>query len=559
MATQTRPGTLRDRLDRIVLYQVYPQSFADADGDGMGDLDGLAARLDHLSWLGVDAVWINPCFVSPMRDAGYDVADFLHIDPRYGGDAAWDRLVAEADARGIAVLLDLVAGHTSDQHDWFRASADDPDDDRYVWSPVAAPGFVPGPGARGQFYKPNFFDFQPALNFGYARPDPNEPWRQPVDAAGPRRNRDALVEIIGHWYDRGAQGFRVDMAASLVKDDPGHVETGRLWADVRACLDARHPGNILISEWGDPARAVPAGFDVDFFLQFGGDDDGAPLKSLWNNGAGTVHEAWEPRIAWADASGEGDADTFVAAWEHVRDAIAAAGSSGIPGLPTANHDFTRLVAGDRTADQVRPALLLALTWPALPSIYYGDEIGMRYVPGLASHEGSSLGPTYERAGSRTPMAWGDLPASAAVVHESRYLPQDPDPLRPTVADQLADGDTLLRFVRAAVALRRSDDRLAARAPVEVLSTGAPFVFRRGSLLVALNPSGAPRDVAIDGDGDGDGAILLGHRARVDGGVLRLDPFGCAVVDLASLGVAPDATLDPDRDSSDRDSSERTSA
>ncbi|WP_425839119.1 alpha-amylase family glycosyl hydrolase [Microbacterium sp. PA5] len=527
--------TLRDRLDRVVLYQAYPQSFADADGDGMGDLDGVAARLDYLAWLGVDAVWLNPCFVSPMRDAGYDVADFDHVDPRYGGDAALDRLIAAADERGIAIVLDLVAGHTSDRHPWFLASADDPADDRYVWSPTPAPGFVAGPGARGHFYKPNFFEFQPALNFGFARTDPSEPWRQPVDAAGPRRNRDALVEIISRWYDRGVQGFRVDMAASLVKDDPGHVETGRLWAEVRARLDARHPGNILISEWGDPARAVPAGFDVDFFLQFGGDDDGAPLKSLWNNGAGTVHEAWGEPAAWADAAGTGDAAVFVAAWERAAAAIAAAGSTGIPGLPTANHDFTRLVAGGRDAEQARSALLLALTWPALPSIYYGDEIGMRYVPGLASLEGSSLGPTYERAGSRTPMQWGELPGTAAPAFESRYLPQDPDPLRPTVADQLEDPESLLRFVRAAIAVRRADERLSARAPVAVRTTGYPFVFTRGSLLVALNPSDTPREVDLSGDiGDTDATLPVAFRAEIAGGILRLDAFGCAVVDLAPV-------------------------
>lgn len=532
MTASTPMHTLRDRLDRIVLYQVYPQSFADADGDGMGDLDGLAARLDYLAWLGVDAVWINPCFVSPMRDAGYDVADFDHIDPRYGGDAALDRLVEAADRRGIAVLLDLVAGHTSDRHPWFVSSADDPADDRYVWSPVAAPGFVAGPGARGQFYKPNFFEFQPALNFGYARSDAAEPWRQAVDADGPRRNRDALVDIISRWYDRGVQGFRVDMAASLVKDDPGHVETSRLWAEVRGRLDARHPGNILISEWGDPARAVPAGFDVDFFLQFGGDDDGAALKSLWNNGAGTVHEAWGPPAAWADAAATGDAAYFVGAWQAAREAIAAAGSSGIPGLPTANHDFTRLVAGDRDAAQVRSALLLALTWPSLPSVYYGDEIGMRYVPGLEPLEGSSLGPSYERAGSRTPMQWGELPVGGG-VSDSRYLPHDPDPLRPTVADQLDDADSLLRFVRAAIALRRTDPRLGAREPVEVESTGYPFVFRRGSLLVALNPSGESRTVH---DVDGGRMLLASGAHLVTGahrneGELRLDAFGCAVVDL----------------------------
>ncbi|KAA9089987.1 DUF3459 domain-containing protein [Microbacterium radiodurans] len=519
---------LADRLDRIVLYQVYPQSFADADGDGMGDLDGVAARLDYLAWLGVDAVWLNPVFVSPFRDGGYDVADFQRVAERYGGDAAMDRLLDEANRRGIGIVLDLVAGHTSDEHPWFARALGDEGDGRYVFSPVAAEGFVPVPSGDRGFYRPNFFDFQPALNFGYARPDRDEPWRQPVDAEGPRRNRDALVEIVRHWYDRGVAGFRVDMAASLVKDDPGHVETAKLWHEVHRRLDHHHPGRILLSEWGDPARAVPAGFDVDFFLQFGGDSDGLPLKSLVENGSGTVHEAWPARAPWADAAGRGDAADFVAAAAEAREAIAAAGSVGIAGLPTANHDFSRLVCGERTAEQVRPSLLLVCTWAAMPAIYYGDEIGMRYVPGLESREGSSLGPTYERAGSRTPMAWGDDELFGRAASDSRYLPADPDPAAPTVAAQRDDPDSLLTFVRAAIALRRSDPRLSARSEVEVLETAYPFVYRRGgSLLVALNPSATPRTFAAGG-----GPIILGHRARTDAaGILHLDAFGCAVVDL----------------------------
>ncbi|MFS0865932.1 alpha-amylase family glycosyl hydrolase [Microbacterium sp. 179-B 1A2 NHS] len=540
--------TLAERLDRVVLYQAYPQSFADGNGDGMGDLDGLAARLDYLQWLGVDAVWVNPCFVSPMRDAGYDVADFDHIDPRYGGDAALDRLVAEADRRGIAIVLDLVAGHTSDRHPWFLAAADDPTDHRYVFSDRPAEGFEPVPGSRGGWYKPNFFAFQPALNFGYARPHPDEPWRQAVDAPGPLANRDALVDIIRRWYDRGVQGFRVDMAASLVKDDPGHVETARLWNDIRRRLDESHPGRILIAEWGDPARSIPAGFSSDFFLQFGGDTDGRPFKSLFSNGSGTVHEAWEPATAWADAAGAGDAADFVSAWRDAAAAIEADGRGGIVGLPTANHDFTRLVSGTRDAEQARAALLLVLTWPAMPSVYYGDEIGMRYLPGIGPLEGSSLGPSYERAGSRTPMQWGDLGATGRFAPTdgfgpSRYLPEDPDPHRPTVAAQLDDPASLLHFVRDAIALRRSDARLSAHSGVDVRGTAYPFTYvRGGSLLVALNPSASSRSVPL---GDGPATVLLAHRARRDGDGLTLEAFGCAVVDLdptshpAARGAASD--------------------
>jgi len=187
-------------LNDAVLYQIYPQCFADSNGDGIGDLRGIAEHLDYLGWLGVTAVWLNPCFVSPMRDAGYDVADYFTIDPRYGNHDDLVELVDRARARGIRVLLDLVPGHTADTHPWFVTSAHDPSDHRYIW---AAPdggrlpkGFVPSPGTRPGGYLPNFFDFQPALNFGYARQEPAEPWRQSVDAEGPRGNRAALRTII---------------------------------------------------------------------------------------------------------------------------------------------------------------------------------------------------------------------------------------------------------------------------------------------------------------------------------------------------------------------------
>ncbi|WP_402463656.1 alpha-amylase family glycosyl hydrolase [Isoptericola aurantiacus] len=524
---------LADRLDRAVLYQIYPQSFADADGDGIGDLRGVAERLDYLAWLGVDAIWLSPCFASPFADAGYDVSDFLQIAPRYGTNAELERLTTEAGRRGIAVLLDLVAGHTSDQHPWFRASADDPGDDRYVWSDVPAEGFQPGPGRRGGWYRPNFFPVQPALNYGYARLDPAEPWRQPVDAPGPRANRAALREIMAFWFDRGVAGFRVDMAASLVKDDPGHVETRRLWRETRDWLDRSYPGRVLISEWGDPKVAVPAGFHADFLLQFGGDDDGLPLRSLWNNGAGTTQPTWGDVPAWADAAGRGDAATFVQEWTAASESIAAAGRGGVVGLPTSNHDFTRLVAGARDAEQARAAHVLVMTWPAMPSLYYGDEIGMRYVPDTPTTEGSRLGPTYDRAGSRTPMQWGDLPSDPlgpGSPATSSYLPPDPDPDRPTVADQVADPGSLLHLVRELIALRHHDRRLDVGAPVEVLATGYPMAYLRGgSLAVVLNPGRAAVTQPLPGAGAA--SPLLARGCRLDADAVHLDGHGYAVLDL----------------------------
>lgn len=330
-----------------VFYQIYPQSFADSNGDGIGDFDGIAERLDHLAWLGVNTVWLNPCFVSPFRDAGYDVSDYLNTAPRYGSNDDLAKLVDEARSRGIRVLLDLVAGHTSDQHPWFTASADDPADDRYIWAAEGPDGgrpdgFVDSPGTRPGAYLPNFFAFQPALNFGYARENPAEPWRQPVDAEGPRANRAALRAVMDHWLGLGLSGFRVDMAASLVKDDPGKTETAGIWTELRHWLDDTHPDAVLLSEWGEPEVSVPAGFHTDFFLQFGGPTDGRALRSLWSNTEGTVNESWDPLDCFFDPSGQGTPGLFVEAWHK---ASAAVAGSGFISLPTANHDFSRLNCG----------------------------------------------------------------------------------------------------------------------------------------------------------------------------------------------------------------------
>jgi glycosidase len=521
------PAWLRD----AVLYQIYPQSFADSDGDGIGDFGGALERLDHLQWLGVDALWFSPCFTSPFADAGYDVADYFQVAPRYGGNDALAAFVDAARSRGIRVLLDLVAGHTSDQHPWFRGWADDPADNRYIGSPrVGAPAsaWAPTPGKRGGYFMLNFYPCQPALNFGYARRNEREPWRQPVDAEGPRANRAALREIMAYWFDRGISGFRVDMAASLVKDDPGLVETGRLWTEMRAWIDTAHPDCALLSEWGDPRVSVPAGFHVDFFLQF----LGPALRSLWHTGLGTHDPAWEEVAGYFDAEGGGGLDTFLAEWGAAVDAI---GDTGHIALPTANHDYARLVTGPRTRDMVAPAFAFLLTWPTLPTIYYGDEIGMRYVEDLPDKEGSILGKAYNRTGSRTPMQW-DRSANAGfstAPADRLYLPIDPDPGRPDVASQRADEGSLLNLVRRLIALRRATPALRTGGPVEVLHSGYPFVYTRGgSHLVVVNPRREPASAPLPAAA-GDPRWRAVDGVTVEGGELRAGGFGYGIAEFGA--------------------------
>ncbi|WP_214414035.1 alpha-amylase family glycosyl hydrolase [Sphaerisporangium fuscum] len=523
MRDRAVPGWLSD----AVIYQIYPQSFADSDGDGIGDLPGVLARLDHLSWLGVNVIWFNPLFASPFGDAGYDVSDYFTIAPRYGTEQDLIALVKAARERGIRVMLDLVPGHTSDRHAWFRASADDPGDDRYIWSETRpSEEWVPSTGARQGFYLPNFYPVQPALNFGYARMNPDEPWRRPVDAPGPAANRAALREIIAYWLDLGVSGFRVDMAFSLVKDDPERRETARLWNDVRAWLDTEYPDCALLAEWGDPKTSVPAGFHADFFLHA----VGPVWRSLWGNAEGSHRPEWGTDPCFFAPDGRGSPKRFLAAWDEARDAI---GGAGHVALPTANHDFSRLVCGSRTASMVAPAFAFLLTWPSLPTIYYGDEIGMRYVPGLPDKEGSQCGPE-ARQGSRTPMQWDASPNAgfSTAPAGALYLPIDPDPDRPTVEAQRAAPGSLLHQVRALITARRTTPALGTSGTLRVVHDGYPLIYVRGGThLVVINPRQATATAPLPQDlGMSEAHCLVG------GDGVKLGPGGEVSADGFSYGV-----------------------
>lgn len=538
MAAPTAPARPTWLADAVV-YEIYPQSFADSDGDGIGDLPGVTAHLDHLQWLGVDVIWFNPCFASPFHDAGYDVADYLRIAPRYGTNEDLVDLVAAARERGIRVVLDLVVGHTSVEHPWFQAelAADGPgpDGDRYVWrtdepdrhweeQTPGIPAWVRSPGPRPGWYLKNFYDQQPALNFGWV--DADEPWQDAVDAPGPRRNRDSLVEIMEFWLSKGVAGFRVDMAFSLVKDydgDRSSAASTEVWREVRAWLDTAHPDAVLVPEGLEPRTGEPLAYDADFALVI----HSMHASLLNNGGAGTL--PWYPDTdCWFDADGGGSLDHFLQEWtRHQADD---------PGRPlllaSSDHDFSRLVCGPRTAAELGAVFTFLLTWGTVPSIYYGDEIGMRYLPGLPDVEGSVCHPTYNRAGARTPMQWDQGPNAGFSTGAAAdlYLPVDDRPDRPDVASQREDEGSLLHLVRRLLALRRQVAALRVGPSTEVLHAGHPLVYRRGGThLVALNPTREAVD--LDLPGVREGRLLLGEGVDLVDGRLSVAAFGHGVWEL----------------------------
>lgn len=524
-----------DWIKDAVIYEIYPQSFADSDGDGIGDLRGVIDHLDHLAWLGVTTIWFNPCFESPFVDAGYDVSDYLRIAPRYGTNDDMVELVAQAGRRGIRVLLDLVAGHTSDQHAWFRAELDadgpNPEGDRYVWAvdpPLRdtsrdVPGtasWVPSPGRRPGYYLKNFYDQQPALNYGWAQLPAGEPFRDAVDAPGPVRNRQMLSDVMAFWFDRGVAGFRVDMAFSLVKDDPGLVHTTALWREIRDWMDECYPDRIIVPEGIEPRTDGRLAFDADFFLVIF-----AEHASLFDNqGAGLspFHPEFVPLF---DASGNGSFDVFWDGWQGARQVDPERPVI----LATADHDLSRLACGPRTAQELRGAMTFLLTWGTVPSIYYGDEIGMRYLSGLPNVEGSICNPAYNRAGCRTPMQWDDRPNAgfSAAPAEHLYLPIDPDPGRPTVAAQRADETSLLHLTRQLIALRTEHPALGGRATTRLLHDRYPLAYQRGEdHFVVINPRAAAAEVELPSPT----RVLLAEGADIDGTTVRVAGHGFAVLE-----------------------------
>ena len=485
-------------LKTAAIYHIYPSTFMDSDGDGIGDLEGIRSKLDYVKDLGINTIWMSPCFMSEFEDGGYDITDFYRVDPRFGTNAQLVQLIEEAHTKGIRVCLDLVAGHTSDKHPWFRQSCEaDPNlqySDYFIWSDSKASfpdkKFVKSDAARNGNYMKNFFDIQPALNYGYAHPDPAQPWQQGYDAPGPRAVRQEIKNIMDFWMSKGVDGFRCDMAPSLVKGDDEHRTANmKLWHEMRAWIEEHHPECILISEWSEPSQAIKAGFHIDLIIHNkSGNEMYRPLVC-------NTTDKGEPVNCYFDRAGKGQVKSFV---ERYNREYHATRDQGFASMPTCSHDIWRLNRNQRrTPEELKTALTFFLTMPWVPIVYYGEEIGMRNLEDAPYKEGSKS--SRNRSSCRTPMQW-DATANAGfstAEAERLYLPIDSNPLRPTVAAQQDDPESILSYVRGLLALRAATPALNTGGDWKYLSSvdqPYPMVYLREKdgekYIVALNPSGS---------------------------------------------------------------------
>lgn len=512
-------------LDNAIFYEIYPQSFNDTDSDGIGDFKGIEEKLTYIKNLGCNAIWINPCFESPFGDAGYDISDYYTAAPRYGTNEDLKRIFEKAHEYDMHVLLDLVPGHTSVNHKWFKESMKAEKNeysDRYVWTDsvwedVTGMNFIKGISERDGCCAVNFFSHQPALNYGFYEPDPNKNWQQSMDSQAPKATLEEMKNIMRFWLKMGCDGFRVDMASSLVKNDKDGIGNINLWRNVRDFLDSEFPKAVMVSEWGEPDKSLKGGFHMDFLLHFG--------PSHYND----LFRCGEPFFS---SRGKGDIYEFVSKYKENR---RKAGESGLICIPSGNHDMDRL-ARYLTPHEIKTAFAFILSMPGAPFIYYGDEIGMRYVEGLKSVEGG-----YGRTGSRSPMQWDDSVNAgfSSASSEKLYIPIDNKSDRPTVSSQMKDENSIYNEVLRLIAIRRSHKALMNNGKIEFICAEKnkyPLCYIRSyedeNILVIINP--ADRKESFDCDKNISDCIYhIGEKAVFSNGKITAMPCSAGFYKIQS--------------------------
>lgn len=481
-------------LKTAVFYEIYPQSFKDSNGDGIGDINGIIEKLDYIRELGCNAIWMNPCYDSPFKDAGYDVRDHKRVADRYGTVEDLRRLFEQVHARDMHILMDLVPGHTSEEHPWFIESGKKERNeysDRYIWTDCwfqRAEGFpyIAGECERNGAYVLNYFKCQPALNYGFLHP--GESWQKPIDHPACLATREAMINIMCYWLGEGCDGFRVDMADSLVKNDD-EVKSGtcQVWSDMIRRVREKYPDAALVSEWNRPASAIGmAGFQMDFFLDWFGNGYNLLMRDYDDSGRDDSFFKKNSRRDIGDFLRE-----YLPKYEAIKD-------KGLYCLITGNHDMVR-AAYNLDERELKLAYAFLLTMPGAPFIYYGDEIGMRYQD-LPGREGG-----YTRTGSRTPMQWDDTRNHGFSEADPSllYLPMDDGESAPTVAEQQKRKDSLYNTVRELLGIRRKMNAFAQHDNLEIMiaeNGRRSFAYRRGELLMVCNPSDRVETLAVDAAG-----------------------------------------------------------
>lgn len=473
---------------RGVVYQVYPRSFLDSNGDGVGDLPGLTRKLGYLQWLGVDAVWISPIFPSPMVDFGYDISDYTGIEPVFGTLADFDRMLAEAHRRGLKVLLDYVPNHTSDQHPWFqesRSSRDNPKRDWYIWRDPAPDGGPPNnwfsnfgipawtlDEATGQYYYHAYLREQPDLN-----------WRNP-------RVQRAMLDVLRFWLDRGVDGFRIDALRQVVKDD--------LFRD--------NPPNPAFVPGEDPYHALVPTYTTDRPELMALIALMRDLTDHYDDRVliGEVYAPIPRLVQYYGIDGRGvhlpfNFHLILTPWNARRIAAlideyeAAIPAGGWPNWVLGNHDRSRIASRVGEA-QARVAAMLLLTLRGTPTLYNGDEIGMADVPippelvqdpWEMNVPGKGLG----RDPVRTPMQWSGEPRAGFTTGKP-WLPLAADFATINVAREANDATSILTLYHRLLLLRRSTDAFAVGHYRAVAAEGDILAYLREAegqrFLVVLN-------------------------------------------------------------------------
>ena len=509
-------------LKDTVVYEVYPQSFYDSNGDGIGDLLGIIEKMDYIQEMGFTAIWLNPINPSSFRDGGYDVTDFYGVDQRYGTVENYKTLCKEAHARGMRVICDIVAGHTSVDHPWFVESARSEKNEytnRYIWTDATfgSGDGIAGYGERDGNFIHNFFWCQPALNYGYAHPDPQKPWQLPPNHPDCIATREELKRILKYWIDLGTDGFRIDMAHSLIKGDVDKTAAVELWQDVRRYVESINSNCLLIAEWGSPANAIKAGFHLDFLLH----SNNSAYTSLFRYEKGRNTTNAYVGHSYFNKDGLGDINDYLNRFLYDMEQIS---DKGYIGQITGNHDIPRL-SYMRSLEDIKAAMVFLFTMPGVPFVYYGDEIGMKYIPNMKSKEGG-----YNRTGSRTPMQWNEEKNHGFSISDEPYLPTDDSDDAPTVEKQINDKNSLLNHVKQLIRLHSENPALWANGGFKILNAGYPFIFERfcegREVFVTINPSARTVNCTLP---DGYGTIMS-MNAEIMGGAVILNGVGYVIAE-----------------------------